>query len=350
MEYNVIIGPYIKPLTKNVKRALAPKAFEPAEIRAGKQVVYMCGSNAAEVGEIFRKSIAVISSMMDPDDSIVFIEDDESRFDLHIRAGAFGALHAFYKTHLPPNIVKLLRRNDRSKGRSKLGVKYTIPWTMQSGAPDTSLADTVINAMMKYDIHGLGDLWVSIVMGDDSVTVTTRKTLAKMGGVKGVLDQYIAFGMEIELLVKDDAADVEMCSSRFFKVGTTYVLLPKTGKIIARSLTDRKDRPARRQHEWLRGIATGHENTGKVDYLVGQLAIGIRRAVGTGIELVETNIYKVHHTTDVRSDWLDVCTFYDHHYGLSEAMVKHAGDQLATIRFGSLSSDSVLASIVQMDC
>jgi hypothetical protein len=350
---NVACGPYITKLVKNFKHDLAPRGWTPAEVREGKQIVYMCGSNAEQVGDIFSQSIHLVAEMMDEDDDIVFLGDDQSRFDLHIREGAFKALDGFYKAKLPANIRKLLLRKV-SSGRSMLGSKYSIPWTMQSGWPDTSLGDTVINAMMKYRLHGIGENWISIVMGDDSITITTRKTLSKMGGLDALSKGYAEHGMEIEMQLWDHPLDAEMCSSRFFPVTKadgreTYVLLPKTGKLIAKSLTDLRDRSSAQQLEWLKGIATGHEHTGKVDYLIGAMARGIRRQVGQGKGDVELNPYKIHHTTNVCSTWDQCAVFYDHHYGLSEEAILHAAHELENLQFGESSTDSILQLIVDHD-
>jgi hypothetical protein len=348
-ELNVVTGPYIKILTKNVKKALAPRAFVPSEIRAGKQVIYMCGSNAEQVGQHLASSIQCVESVMDDDDSIVFIEDDESRFDLHIRKGAFDSIHSLYKTTLPPHIKKLLLRR-LSKGRTAFGTKYTIPYTMQSGWPDTSLADTVANATMKYFIHGVGKNWISIVMGDDSVTVTTKKTLASMGGVEGVKKAYESFGMEIEIVIKEHVLDVEMCSSRFYPVGDTFVLMAKPGKRMATALTDLRKRNPQNSKSWIRGVAVGLNHAGLIDPLMHALATGIAAQVPDGPVLIERNEYKILHTTNLKSSWLDSCVYYDHHYGLSEAMLLSAIGTLNSITLGEQSNDSILLLIAQKDC
>jgi hypothetical protein len=348
-ELNVTVGRYIKPLTKNIKTALKPKAFLPVEIARGEQVIYMCGSNAEQVGDHFALSIECVKSIMDNDDEIVFIEDDQSRFDLHIRKGAFDSIHEIYKSTLPSHIKKLLKRR-LSKGRTAFGTTYSIPYTMQSGWPDTSLADTVANATMKYFIHGVGRNWISIVMGDDSVTVTTRKTLALMGGIKGITDSYEKFGMEIEINVRHHVLDVEMCSSRFYPVGNTFVLMSKPGKRMATSLTDTRKRTKANSLAWQRGIAVGLSHAGLIDPLMQSMAQGIMAQVPQGPVLIERNEYKILHTTNLKSSWLDSCIYYDHHYGLSEAMLQHAMHQLATLTLGDQSNDSVLLLIANKDC
>lgn len=346
---SVICGPWIRPLTKKFKKGMSPRRFSPSEIRDGRQIIYMCGDNAHTVGENFRKGIDLLSSMMDFDDQIIFIEDDQSRFDLHIRKGAFDAVHSLYQGRIPERIRRFLLRKT-SRGKTGHGSKYSIPYTMQSGWPDTSLTDTVVNAIMKYSIHGVGGLWLSIIMGDDSVTITTRKSLASLGGESAILKQYEAFGMEIELSVKHFALDVEMCSSRFFPCGESYILMPKPGKIIARSLTDMVDRSPAGQKEWLKGIATGHEYAGRVDHVIGSMARGIRKTVGQGEGLIVRDDYKIQILKNVpTTTWLDVCIYYDHHYGFSEDQVLQVMHELENLEFGTTSSHSLLVVLARTD-
>jgi hypothetical protein len=203
---------------------------------------------------------------------------------------------------------------------------------------------------MKYHIHGVGANWISLIMGDDSITVTTRKELLRMGGTAGITAAYVRFGMEIELQVRHHPLDAEMCSSRFYPVGNSYVLMPKPGKLISKSLTDIKKRNPADKQAWLRGIATCHEHSGRIDPLLRAMAHGIRAHVGTGREIIERNAYKVYHTTATEASMFDACVYYDHHYGLSHSLVMHAIQRLSTLQLGKSSSDSVLTAIAIHDC
>jgi hypothetical protein len=353
---SVALGPYVVPATKIVKAAFAPVAYSRQEGML-KKVRYMCGDSAEEVGKAFDDAIAYVERQMHCEDKLVFLEDDQSRFDLHMREGAFFALNQVYKRLMPQDTCKLLKRKSKSLGKTSNGGKYSIDYTMRSGDPDTSVGDTLANIIMKYDIHGSG-LWVSIVMGDDSITVTTESLIQELGGVDGIVAKYAAFGMEIEAVVRKDKLSCEMCSSRFYPTIAGSILFPKPGKIIAKGLCDLRKRSAKEQAQWLKGIATTLEHYGAVDPLLHALSGSLRQSVGDGAGLVERSDYKFYQSkasksvlaSDAEAKWLNACIYYDHHYGISEAQVLHAMDVLRSTKLGDVITDSVVCHICATDC
>jgi len=243
--------------------------------------------SANAIGDAYAKAIECIEREMDEDDSLVFIEDDQSRFDLHLLEGPFSLLHGVYRQFLPRKVAALLKRG-KSRGVSCLGTKYSVDYTMQSGWPDTSCGDTLVNAAMKYHIHGVGNLWISIICGDDSVTVTTAKSLSSLGGEAGLLRQYADFGMEVEIKTSNHPLDVEFCSGRFFPHYGSYVLMPKTGKLLAKMCWDAVQRNPVHRVEWLRGVAQTLVTYGRVDPFLLTLGLMIRHRCGEGKSLMPT--------------------------------------------------------------
>lgn len=348
LELSAAVGPTLRPWTKLVRDSIGPFGFTPAEVRSGKHIIYTCGLSNEEIGRCYGKAIEVITEMAE-DDEVVFLEDDQSRFDLHLTKGPFSFLRKVYSTKLPRRQANLLKRGV-SRGTSILGTRYQIPYTMQSGWPDTSVGDTLVNAAMKTLIHGSGRPWISIICGDDSVTVTTASEIRRLGYTDGITAAYAKFGMEVEAKVTDDPLLAEFCSGRFYPIGTGYTLFPKPGRILAKIFCDMKQRQPKDQLAWCRGIVSTLETYARVDPLLAALGAAIRRQIGMGREVHDSGWeHKQFMDGSCQSSKHDVLTYYDLHYGLCEQQVASATACLSRARLGELSEDSVLRVIAEVD-
>lgn len=326
VELTYDIGRFTSRYQKHIKTGLAPTNTEYPEdsttcsldaIRAGKHCYYTSGSSGNEIGETLGHIIETVKSATSPEDQIVVLEDDQSRFDVHLRKGAFKYLQAGYRKHLPRRVARRLRRK-RSRGRSKLGIKYSVDFTMQSGWPDTSLGDTLVNAAMKTHIHGRGRLWVSIICGDDSITVTTATEMERLGGRDGIVEAYKALGMEVKAFTTTDILMAEFCSGRFIPYHNSYVLVPKLGRMLARLGWDMKNRNKRNQVAWARSIAETLKVFGCYDPILAALGRSIARLTGEGkVIRDEVNPYKKHVQVRKPISRSDYLTYVDRHYGLS---------------------------------
>lgn len=349
-ELSLATGPHIRRLAKNFSKKMEPTHYTAQELKQGKHIVYTCGKSAEQVGACLKQAIDLIEANMDSDDKLVYLEDDQSRFDLHMTQGPFRFLNAFYKSNLIKRVRKLLKRG-QSAGRSVLGTTYKIPYTMQSGWPDTAIGDTAVNSSMKLYIHGIGYLWVSIVCGDDSITVTTAKEIARVGGKEGIVQKYANLGMEIEAKVSDDVLDTEFCSGMFRPVNGSYVLFPKIGSFLAKILHDMKERTPEDSKAWLRGIAATCDNFGVIDPLCKALSVGIRRNVGEGRVIYETlNMYKSWPIGEAAPLWEEVLHFYSHRYGFSQMDLLACVDELENLKLGVDSQCPLLTLLCETDC
>jgi hypothetical protein len=350
LELSAAVGPTLRTWTKQIVHSIGPECFTAAEVRAGKHIIYTCGRSNEEIGQCLRNAIRVIDEMT-PGEEIVFLEDDQSRFDLHLLEGPFKFLsNKIYSKKLSRRVAALLKRGV-SRGTSSLGTKYSIPFTMQSGWPDTSVGDTLVNAAMKTSIHGSGRPWISIICGDDSVTVTTRGEIERLGGVTGIIESYKGYGMEVEATTCTDPLDIGFCSGRFYPVGDTYVLFPKTARILAKIACDMKMRTRVGDAEaWLRGITATLECYGRVDPLLGALGRSFRGQIGQGREIHDDEWYGARKFDGtVSSTRHDVLMYYDHHYGLSSSQVDALIGQLGVQKFGTLLDSSVLRHMALID-
>jgi len=324
-------------LTYHAGRWLVPLAKLMAEEwckqRKGR-IVYTCGLNAEQVGDAFRRALEDIS--VPKGDRVVIIEDDQSRFDLHMGRGAFDAIDYFYRAMLPHKVRRMLYRK-MSTGTFFEGTRIRVPYTMQSGWPDTSLADTFANALMKTFIHGVNGNWSTIICGDDSVTVTTQSELDRLGGIEGLKAAYARFGMETEISVRINPLDVEFCSSRFLPVGDTFVLFPKVGKIIARAFWDPVNRTTCNQYAWARGVCNSLNMLGHYDPIIKALSTAVLRSVGDGkvIDEIERNPYKIAVAGSLVPDLSSLRLYYMHHYSFSPADISVVSQRLARVVVGS---------------
>lgn len=345
---NVATGPYVKPATKELKKAMEPKEYDERDLRAHRHVTYMSGETAVSIGDKFTKGISMIEDSLDDDDELIFVLDDESRFDLHIKKHAFRFLMWLYAALFVHSVVELLRRKSRIRGRTSNGSKMSMTADMESGMPDTALADTALNSAMKYHIHGPGEKWFSIVMGDDSATAMSLKLYRSLGREAGLIQSYASFGMEITVDTTCDIWRVELCSSFFHPIedGTRMALMPKLCKLIGRLLIDKVDRPPEEQSAWLRGIATTLEHFGKINHILAAMSRGIWKQVGTGRILMSENKYKIYHRGDERGSWADTLFFMSVHYGFSERDCLECVHELENLKLGELSSNVHLKSII----
>jgi len=349
LELSAAVGPSLRLWTKKVRDGLKPTGYSRAEIRAGKQIVYTCGLSNEAIGEAFRASIQAIEEIADAGDEIVFLEDDQSRFDLHLTEGPFKFLKYVYKARLSSRVAKLLERSV-SKGRSSLGTRYSIPYTMQSGWPDTSVGDTLVNAAMKSHIHGFGRNWISIICGDDSVTVTTRRELERLGGVDGIVKSYADFGMEVEAKVSTHPLDVEFCSGRFFPAQGSYILFPKVGRILSKIACDTKIRSVKEQAAWLRGIVATLKNFGQVDPVLGALGRGLGDTLSDGKAHVDPGWeHKQFFDGSRTTSEHDINMYYDHHYGSCASQIRNLTSLMEQQRVGQVCQDTLAEHIALID-
>lgn len=352
VEMSLLTGPYLRKLAKNTREGLNGGLFsQDAHITAdsimrGDHIGYTCGLNSQQVGDMYTDAIIAVSSIVGPE-NVVILEDDQSRFDLHLTKGPFCFLNSVYSKKLPKRVSASLRRG-LSKGTTSFGTKYQIPYTMQSGWPDTSIGDTLVNAAMKIEIHGLCRPWFSIICGDDSITVTSSQEIQRLGGPDNIITKYAEYGMEVEVKVTPDPIEAEFCSGRFYPLKNgRYVLMPKPGRFLSKILCDTEDRKPADQIVWLDSIRNVLENYGLVDPLCKALANALARQNPRPKDLTkkQKNIYsqsayqREYNVVVARPEDADYMYYYSHVYDFSEKDVKELQQILENSQLYTYSSD-----------
>jgi hypothetical protein len=348
-----VCGPWLRVLAKNVRKGLSPRLeddrYRTGSIQAGQQFIYTCGMSAEAVGDAFMRSLKTMQAFVEGRDRVVIVEDDQSRFDMHITKGPFGLLDMVYGKKLLSRKVKQALRRDVCKGTARGGTRYSVPYTMQSGMPDTSVGDTIVNAAMKYYIHGVGRPWICIACGDDSVTVTLESEVTRLGGVQGLTTSYSAMGMDVEVLLRSEPLDVGFCSSRFYPHKGSYVLMPKPGRLLSKIGWDMKDRSVSNQYAWARGVGKTLEWYGQIDPLMGALGKCFLRSCGLGKIIQERQEYKIQLAHEHDTDWRGVSLYYAHHYGMSPGQVRDLATLLCASKLGDTLDNAMMVHVVEVD-
>lgn len=353
-ELSLHTGPYIRRAAKQLKKGMKPKHWDPSMLAEGKHFIYTCGMSAEGVGASFSKALTLIQSICGPGERVVVLEDDQSRFDLHITGAAFAHLHRLNQVLLPRKVARFLKRTSKSTGRTMLGCRYSVPYTMQSGWPDTSYGDSICNESMKLYIHRPGRKWVSIICGDDSVTVTTDQEIQALGGPDMIVAGYAKLGMEVDVQLRTQEEYAEFCSARFYQVNGVYVMMPKPGKMIAKLGWDMRNRSASNQLAWARGVVQTMAYYGRIDPLLEALARSLKRQLGEGKVIVEEeNEYKHRLNTHQKSviNMSDVYFYYATHYNFTADDVDRAIELLNndTVKIFELCDHPLLVALCKSD-
>lgn len=337
-------------LTSAAKRA-AVNLQVPDGPGGGGRIYYTCGYNADEIGDLLREAIGHI--VVKPGDRLVFLEDDQSKFDQHIGKSAFKTLDAVYRHILPKNVRKLLKRG-KSRGGMRNGTRFTVDYTMQSGYPDTSFGDTILNAIMKTSIHLKGGNWSSLICGDDSVTVTTQSEIDRLGGIPGIVAAYTRFGMEIEASVGTNVLDIGYCSGRFLPQFDTFVLVPKTGKILSKAFWSTREYNDLNLRAWANGVCQSLDTIGERDPIIAAVSKHVREQTKTRkvrLDVVAGGAYSVvYKSLKQEVDHDSIYYAYSHWYNIFSDDVQHLVCNVANkFDLDAIVQDPLLESMVRLD-
>lgn len=341
----LIAGPYVRAAAKRLHDVMHPRYSAWCS-----KVVYTCGLSNERIGAEFANAIEYVSERMDRDDRLVIIEDDQSRFDLHLGYHIFRCINHQQYRLFPSRVARVLQRGECLSGVSYSGTRYTIPCSMQSGWPDTSFVDTLVNAAMKLVIHGVDGLWRSIICGDDSVTVTTQRALDLCGGVDGIVRTYSSFGFEAVVFARYDPLDVEFCSGRFMPCRGSFVLMPKVGRLLARIGWDRVQRSEVEHERWQRSIADTLLSFGKYDPLMFAAGSAIFEMVGDGLRAVMDKRFVQYVDGSLLPSVDDVYEYYLHHYSLLPSQIRRCVTNVRNMmRNGGVIDSPLVIDMVAVD-
>jgi hypothetical protein len=215
---NAALGPFIYKFSKQLANVW----------NSDKDICYTSGMTAEQIGS-WRGQFGA--------EDVTIIEIDESRYDTHQGEECYDFRNMFYK-HC--GIDHYGQAGFASTSMSKIfgytskGVKYSVPFTMSSGSPDTSCANSLINGIKtEYAVKSFGlKGFKMLVHGDDNLLVV-RGQLSQ-DEQKALRNHIIDFnhrlGFKSKVTISTQWEHVEYCSSLFWPTHDGFVLGPKIGK------------------------------------------------------------------------------------------------------------------------
>lgn len=231
-EYNVQLGPFIKPLEGRVYRALAKMC--------GGGPVVMKGYNADQVGRIVADAWSNFNAP-------VAHSMDASRFDQHVSPDALELEHSVYHSayrHLPASqrklLTYLLRAQVVNVGRSYMPdaiIKYEVNGNRMSGDMNTSLGNCLLMCLMVMAYCRSKNLKFRLINnGDDAVVITEAADgpAFREGLTEWFLD--MGFTMQVEPPVATLEL-VEFCQCQPVNVNGNYRMVRNPFRCIDKDTT-----------------------------------------------------------------------------------------------------------------
>jgi hypothetical protein len=252
---NLMLGPSMMGYTKHQKRALHgdPKDF----MQKNHQIIYCAEFTPEAIGKMVAHA---------HNEGLQYVyENDHTRFDAHVNKYAIELESWLYtRAGLKGHALDAFKAQRSTVGYSRHGVKYSVEATRKSGDPNTSIGNSMINAITMYyalDIayssnkgikHGLRDVkFLMLVMGDDNLLLTNHPL--DMPKTNTVLTQL---GFTPKFCERNLITEAEFCSSRFVPIeNDSLLLVPKAGRIYSRLCITCK--PVKNRYEWLAGTLLG---------------------------------------------------------------------------------------------
>jgi hypothetical protein len=238
-ELNCILGPWMVAFNEQLKRSWSFDHF----------ITYASGVDAVKMGSWANSSVFETT-----------VSNDFTRFDATIGASAYALERYIYVRHgLRGKALHVFDMQQHTRGVTTHGVKYECPYTRKSGDPNTTIGNTLINALVQYyayrkqyptAIFPFTSMFRVLVGGDDSVTAVRFNP--DLNGVRNTI-QALGFKPKIEV---STILETEFYSSFFCASNHGYVLTPHLGKTLAKmgfSLVRYKN-----GHAWLRGVIEGN--------------------------------------------------------------------------------------------
>jgi hypothetical protein len=222
------------------KTALSPLTLAISERIAGEHisgdssVFYVSKHNPLQIGDWFYKNRLRYRYC---------VEVDYSRWDASLGPDAIKAEIDFYERHVGDpagsdfvpvrDLISMMRRNIRYRGRGQFGWCYQQYGTRRSGDPNTSVGNSLLNAAVNVDYFQ--DDFTMAVLGDDNLIFCNDFD------IDAYRKHQSKFGLRPEVVVHTETRfyRASFCSMFFYpcvcRIGSeraTCVLAPKVGRAL----------------------------------------------------------------------------------------------------------------------
>jgi hypothetical protein len=155
---------------------------------------------------------------------------DYSKFDSTQCGDALlSILRAFELAGLPRDVIELMELDTvKCVVYGQFSLKYIMKCIRFSGRGETLIGNTILNWIVAR--HVFGPNCKLLVKGDDAVVFTANPIL-----LDTIDNEYTKLGFIIKAM-NTDVLNTEFCSSWFVPVHNSYLLVPKIGRFLAKTL------------------------------------------------------------------------------------------------------------------
>lgn len=358
--YNCVIGPTILTASKILSASWSVfnnRCKYVYDEFAFPVATYASGYTRNKLGLWHQRSMEFLTAFSS---DIVVYENDFSRWDRTVCSELIELEFKVYKWFfkLPAKVQRGLKAQLKNLGYTRHGVKYTSEGTRKSGDQNTSVGNTILNALIHLFIFceasGITDpskLPIrSIFLGDDGYILCDRKLAAK--ALKISKQIYLELGLKAKARIAE-LHEAEFCSSIFVPVNGTYILAPKPGRILCKTFYSRKKLNFKKQQQWVKGICQGFLG----DVSVFPWLVVLFRSILARTTHVKAwrdpdkfHQYTFRSESVVKADWESV-DYLCRRYSISVSDLKEVTNWIANhvIDYNSYIAHPILASIHEVD-
>lgn len=220
--------------------------FQRREVFPGVRVTFGSGMNADELGAWMD---AVLVDVPNPH----YYERDGKNWDSTMQETHFAVRMAAYE-FVGDDFCNFVRAGYDVVGRDPRGaLKYRLKGTVKSGHNDTTLGNSIVNAMLSATAMAKAGLRGDVIVaGDDLLAV-----------IEGDFDEHALADAERDLGIKPeyrkflDASDASFISGVWFLGDGKHAFAPKPGRLLARLFWTVRPPPPKRVREYCNGIVAG---------------------------------------------------------------------------------------------
>jgi len=249
------------------------------------------------------------------------IEADYSRYDGHNEVEALNAEMQYYGNVLDPEVIRVLRRQLRTMGRTASGITFKVDGKVASGVINTSFGNTVRGFMIVASYAATRNMpkeeYCVMQLGDDNIIFV--KDIERFDLPK-FCEHATTMGHKIEAIYRPDPELAEYCSMRFWNIGSGYVLGPKPGRILAKTFVCHDASLTKSDMEaYCVEIARGFKNYRWVPVMgpvVNKLIAKTAKMSPAARKALTSNPYKVTLKEPIEVDWSSVYSQFTKIYGI----------------------------------
>lgn len=219
-------------------------------------ILFGCGLNSEQLGQWMSKLQT---------EGKVMLEDDFTLYDSTISTHLLDVERTVYnwmgmRRHY--NAVKTMDAQFQTKGYTAMGLKYEVEGTRKSGDPNTTLGNSIINALshlfVLHQARGgrLTELMLEckiLVGGDDNLMVIPEDINVDW------VAKLAELGLVSKMVTREDKEQLTFFSSRGYPSSSGVVFAPKLGKFLAKVGWNLDNYPD--EQMWWKDVRAGWVNT-----------------------------------------------------------------------------------------